>query len=38
MQPGLTTSRHTGGWDLRLYTRGAERLGEDGTPNAALLE
>ena len=38
MQPGLTTSRHTAEWDLRLYTRGSERLGEDGTANAALLE
>ena len=38
MQPGLNTSRHTAGWDVRLYTPGSERLGEDGTANAALLE
>ena len=38
MQPGLTTSRPTAGWDLRLDTREVERLGEDGSANAAPLE
>ena len=34
MQPGLTTSRPTAGWDIRLDTLGAERIGEVGWANA----
>ena len=38
MQPGLTTSKHTVGWDLRMETRGAEMLGENESANAVPLE
>ena len=38
MQPGLTTSRRTVRWALRLDTRGAERHGEDESANATPLE
>ena len=38
MQPGLTTSTPTPGWDLWLDTREAERLGEHESANAGLLE
>ena len=30
MQPGLTISRPTAGWDIRVDTLGAERFGEVG--------
>ena len=38
MQPGLTISKHTAGWDLRVDNRGAERLGEHGSAKAVPLE